>query len=175
MVHFYYSVVSQKQCTFVIIVCNNIFQTGEYLQMCLNICGFHLKWLSILSDLIRINNGHKHECWLHCSLISQGANSHSASQKISRLLCNVKFIAVYTDACYYTIFWHSETSQHLQLICLNSYLSLTSHLHLGRSGCLFPVCCITEILYAFHSHMCTKCLSRFILLNLITWLVFSRV
>jgi len=59
MVHFYYSIVSQKQCATFVIIVFNIFQTGEYLQMCLNICLFHLKWLSILSVLIRINNDHK--------------------------------------------------------------------------------------------------------------------
>lgn len=86
----------------------------------------------------------------------------------------MKFIAVYTDPCY-TIFWHSETSQHFQTIFLNSHVSLTSHLHLGCSGCLFPVCCITEILYAFHSNMHTKCLPHFILLNLSMWIVFGIV
>jgi hypothetical protein len=52
---------------------------------------------------------------------------------------------------------------------LNSHLPLTSHLHLSRSGCFF------RVLYYCHSHMHTKCLSHFILLNLITWIVFCRV
>ena len=97
--------------------------------------------------------------------------SHSANQNISRLLCNVKFIAVYTDACYNSIFWHSETTQHFQIIFLNCHLSLTLVAQAVSSLCV--------VLLKFCTHFIPtcilKCLSHFILLNLIMWIVFGTV
>jgi hypothetical protein len=62
-----------------------------------------------------------------------------------------------------------------QPISLRSIVILSTHLHLGFSGCLFPSCCPTNNLYEFlFSSIHATCPTNLIFLHLIVLILLSK-
>jgi hypothetical protein len=104
------------------------------------------------------------------------ANSHSTSQKYTRLLCNPKVhYRVHKIPALFLSWARRIQATPCHPISQGYILTLPSHLRLGLLTGLFPSCFPTKILYAFlTSPMRATFIAHLILLDLITIIIFGQ-
>jgi len=97
-------------------------------------------------------------------------------QKIPAFYRNQSFITMFTRACHCSISWARWIqSTPSQPISLRSILTLSSHLYKGLPSAFLPSGFLTKILYALLIFIQDTWPAHFILLDLITLLIFREV